>query len=153
MIRTHHVLMACACLVSAGAAIAQRSPESMIPPESQRPPVNQDISTNPSAYDQVNRAIQNEAADKAKQPLGSNGRTRAAAAAEIVIGSPVRDKKGKPVGSVEFVESDGAVVVTGAGKVKVPLEAFGKDQKGLVIGISKADFDKLVTAATGSPAA
>jgi hypothetical protein len=139
-------------LMSAGGAWAQApDPATMTPAYTKRAPEMGDTATNPSDYDRINRATQNlDAQGKARQP--QPGRTRPANAAEILLGSEVRDKRNKPVGTIEMVEADGAVVVTAAGKVKVPLEAIGTDGKGLIIGITKAEFDKLVAAANGSPA-
>lgn len=82
-----------------------------------------------------------------------SGKNRQAAppVVNILAGNEVRDKRGKPVGTVEAVEADGAVVLTPAGKVKVPLDAFGQNAKGLLIGITKSEFDALVAAATSTP--
>ena len=71
-----------------------------------------------------------------------------ASAADLVVGSQVRDKSGAEIGMIEGVEADGVVVASAAGKVKVPTEAFGKDKKGLLLQISKAEFDAAVHSAT-----
>ncbi len=89
--------------------------------------------------------------DRAGGAATGKGRSAAAAPADIVIGKEVRDRKGKVVGLVEAVDADGAVVSTGPARVKVPLDAFGKSAKGLMIGITKAEFDTLVASATGTP--
>jgi hypothetical protein len=60
----------------------------------------------------------------------------------------VRDTKGVHVGVIESVSLAGAILKADGGAVEVPLEAFGKDAKGLLIGMAKADFDKLVAQAT-----
>src|SRR4051812_13351651 len=86
MIRTHRVLALCSCLAWAATAVAQRSPESMIPPESQRPPENRDVSATPSSYDQVTRAIQTQAAERARLSSNGSNQPRPASAAEIEIG-------------------------------------------------------------------
>ena len=70
---------------------------------------------------------------------------------EVIAGAEVRDPKGKVVGRIESVSVGSAVIVTDLGKVEVPLEAFGKDSKGLLIPMSKADFDKAVTEANKTP--
>jgi hypothetical protein len=44
------------------------------------------------------------------------------------------------------------VIVTAAGKVKVPLNAFGKNRAGLLIGMTKRDFEALVAKANAMPA-
>ena len=78
----------------------------------------------------------------------SNARTVPAQPDDVVVGADVRDPKGLVVGRVESVSMSAAVVVTEVGKVEVPLEAFGKNAKGLMIGMSKSDFDKIVAEAT-----
>ena len=78
-------------------------------------------------------------------------RAVAAAAADLVAGSAVRDKAGTPIGTIESVDVTGVVVVSAAGKVKVPAEAFGKDKNGLLIQIGKAEFDAAVAQANITP--
>ena len=93
------------------------------------------------------RAVRDARTSKAKAE--SSG---PAAASDIVSGVEVRDKRNKLVGTIDSVDSDGAVVASAAGKVKVPLDAFGKHSKGLMIGITKSEFETLVAGAVTSPA-
>jgi hypothetical protein len=44
------------------------------------------------------------------------------------------------------------VVKTTGGRVKIPLDAFGKDEKGLVFAISKAEFDQMLAGVSNRPA-
>ena len=111
-----------------------------------------DFASNPSVQDQINRAVTNAPNRGAADAAQGHVRTRPAKPEELVIGSAVRDRKGIAVGTIGIVDSEGAVVETATGKVKVPLDAFGIDKKGIVIGITKAEFDSLVTRATSSPA-
>lgn len=69
--------------------------------------------------------------------------------ADIVAGSPIRDIKGLSIGTVDRLDADGVVVLTQSGRVKVPLDAFGKDAKGLVFAITKAEFDQMVAGTAG----
>jgi hypothetical protein len=69
----------------------------------------------------------------------------AATAADIVAGSQLRDVEGAPLGSVESVDGDSAVVAAGNRKVRVPLIAFGKDTRGLLLGITVAKFQELAS--------
>ena len=69
--------------------------------------------------------------------------------ADIVAGTPIRDMAGLSIGTVDRLDPDGVVVRTGDSRVKVPLEAFGKDSEGLVFAISKAEFDQMVAATAG----
>lgn len=105
---------------------------------------------NLSTRDQVERLKRTKGIEDKKRREGPRG--SAAAAADLVVGASVRDARGTVVGTIETAEADGAIVATGAGKVKVPLEAFGKNRKGLLLGITKADFDAAVAAAVTQPA-
>jgi hypothetical protein len=68
---------------------------------------------------------------------------------DVTAGSEVRDSKGVVIGKIESASMAAAVVVADSGKVEVPLEAFGKNNKGLLLAVSKADFDKMVAGANG----
>jgi hypothetical protein len=78
------------------------------------------------------------------------GRAVAATAADITVGSFFRDSKGHAVGQVETVATDGAVVNTAAGKVKIPLEAFGKDGAGLLLSMTSDELLAAVRQATAA---
>ena len=64
-----------------------------------------------------------------------------ATAADIKAGVAVLDQKGGAVGKVESVETDGVVVSTGTVKAKIPASSFGSSDKGLVIAMTKAEFE------------
>ena len=64
-----------------------------------------------------------------------------ATAADIKAGVPVFDAKGGVVGKVDSVSDKGAVVNTGTVKATVPVASFAKNDKGLVISMSKAEID------------
>lgn len=83
-------------------------------------------------------------------PAGVKGKTRPAVAADLKPGLPLRDIKGVPIGAVARVEQDGIVVDTGKTKIKVPAQAFGKDDLGLLLGISATKFAELVAKAQAS---
>lgn len=74
----------------------------------------------------------------------------AATAADIKAGSSLRDVKGVGIGTVASVDSDGVVVDTGQTKIKVPLMAFGKDDRGLLLAITAAKFNELIAQAKAS---
>jgi len=145
------VLAACAFLPLAP-ALAQLAPgylqqsDSNIAHDQQTPDEVRDRATRNIITNKEEAAAKNRAASKkVKGP-------QPASASDIVPGSEVRDPKGAVIGSVETVDADGAVVTTEIGKAKVPLNAFGKDSHGLVFGISKDDFNKLVVTANAAPA-
>ena len=70
-----------------------------------------------------------------------------ATAADVVAGKTVSSLKGETLGTDETVEADGAVVATAKGKVKIPLEGFGRTDQGLVLAISKEEFEEAVVSA------
>lgn len=81
-------------------------------------------------------------ADKAKP-----SRAVPAKPEDVTAGSEVRDSKGVVLGKVESVSISAAVVAAEGGKVEVPLEAFGKNNKGLLLALAKKDFDAMVAGA------
>ena len=85
-----------------------------------------------------------------EQKSGLKGKAVPAMAADIKAGSPLRDSKGAPIGTVQSVDADGVVVDTGQTKIKVPVVAFGKDDAGLLLGITAARFSELVAGAKKS---
>lgn len=87
--------------------------------------------------------------DQHKDIPKSRDAARPAKAGELSIGATIADNKGAEVGYIKSIDTDGVVVATAAGQVKVPADALGKNKKGLLIGMSKADFDKLVAQAMG----
>jgi len=79
-----------------------------------------------------------------------------ATAADIKSGAQVRDVKGVPIGTIASLgpnevtaDSDQTVIDTGHGKIGVPLSAFGKDDKGLLLSITAQTFNQLVAQANG----
>ena len=74
----------------------------------------------------------------------------AGAAANVTVGATVSDTSGNPVGTIEAVNGDLAVLSTGANKVSLPLSSFGAGTKGPVIAMTKAEVD---AAAAGAAAA
>lgn len=75
------------------------------------------------------------------------GPATAATAADLKPGLALRDSNGVRVGTVSAVDADGVVVDTGSTKIKVPASAFGKDNQGLLLGITAARFNALVAQA------
>jgi hypothetical protein len=65
----------------------------------------------------------------------------AATEADIKAGTDVYDQTGALVGKVDSVSSKGAIVSTGKARAEIPLTSFGKSDKGLVVGITKAELD------------
>lgn len=83
---------------------------------------------------------------KAKPVKGS--RAVPASPEDVTVGSDIRDAKGVVLGKVDSVSMTAAVVAAEGGKVEVPLESFGKNNKGLLLSLTKAQFDAAVAAAS-----
>ncbi len=102
-----------------------------------------DSATRPSILDEINKRTMEAQTNKAAKGNGAV----AAAPEDILAGSTVNDSRGRLIGTVDSVGLTGAIVSTGAAKVEVPLDAFGKNRKGLLLGITKAEFDAAAAAA------
>jgi hypothetical protein len=79
-----------------------------------------------------------------------------ATASDIKPGMLVRDIKGVPVGKIatlgsnEVPDPNQAVIDTGQTKIGVPLDAFGKDDVGLMLSVTAEKFNQLVAQAHAS---
>ena len=82
-----------------------------------------------------------------RDPAGKNGRARPATKGELTPGAIVNDKTGAAIAKIESVDPDGVVVSMGAAKVKVPTEAFGHNKAGLLLDMTKAQFEQVVAQA------
>ena len=65
----------------------------------------------------------------------------AATAADVKAGMPVFDQKGGVVGKIEVVSAKGVVVSTGKVKAEIPVSSFGKNDKGLVMSMTKTELE------------
>jgi hypothetical protein len=103
----------------------------------------------PDIHDQLVTERQRELSEKL-QAMGSAGPSRPAKPSELVIGSAVSDKAGVTMAKIDEVDSDGVVVSTSAGKVKIPADAFGHNKRGLLLDMTKAQFDQIVAKANAA---
>ena len=71
----------------------------------------------------------------------------APAAAAPTVGAKVFDPQGAEVGSIEKVDAANAVVYTGTKRATLPLSAFAKNEKGLLISMSQAQLNAAVASA------
>ena len=83
-------------------------------------------------------------------PRGVKGSPVPAAATDVVPGRPLRDIRGEPIARVDAVDAQGVIVATGTTRVRLPLNAFGKDDLGLLLGITADRFRALVVKATNN---
>jgi hypothetical protein len=138
-----------AVLVPASAANAQAGPPANpggVRPQdvaAQNRQVDSDYNTLAGRGVDVNNADRKGAA-KHRSPVP-------ATAEDIKAGAPVRDVKGVPIGTIASLSSNEImadptqpVIDTGQAKIGVPLNAFGKDDKGLLLSITAEKFNQLV---------
>ncbi|AXB76352.1 hypothetical protein [Novosphingobium sp. P6W] len=71
----------------------------------------------------------------------------AAASATPTVGAKVFDAEGGEVGSVESVQGDVVTVSTGTARAGLPTSAFVTREKGLTIGMNKAQLEAAVNGA------
>jgi len=69
---------------------------------------------------------------------------------DVREGSVVHDTQGGVVGTVESVDERGAVVSTGRARARLPFSSFGRNGRGLVIAMTRAQFEAEVAARTPS---
>ncbi|UAK22936.1 hypothetical protein [Sphingomonas nostoxanthinifaciens] len=71
-----------------------------------------------------------------------------AAAPNVTAGATVSDTSGAPVGTIDSVAGGNAVISTGTAKASIPVSSFAQGDKGLVIGMTKADLEAAVNKAS-----
>jgi hypothetical protein len=148
-----------ALALAGGAAFGQATPQTGAPmgtPGGDAPPGGATAGTTgftssvADQVDQVNRRLNGE-----RQHAASSGahadRARPASAADVIAGAAVSDSAGVQLGTIESVDAEGAVIVTGAGRARIPVEAFGKNSHGLLLQTTKAQFDASVASANATP--
>jgi len=77
----------------------------------------------------------------------------ASAAAAPTVGAKVFDAEGGEVGTVEAIQGDIVTVSTGTARAGLPKTAFVSREKGLTIGMNKAQLEAAVNGAAGQNAA
>lgn len=70
-----------------------------------------------------------------------------AVAAALQVGATVYGPDGAEVGTIESLPAGNAVVFTGTQRATLPAEAFGKNENGLLISMTKAQLEEAVSAA------
>jgi len=85
---------------------------------------------------------------QAAQSAPTTAPAAATTTANVTAGATVVDTTGAPVGTIESVSGGNAVLSTGTVKAAVPVSSFAKGANGLVVGITKADLEAKVQAAT-----
>jgi hypothetical protein len=140
--------------LSAGAATmasAQMGPGSgsPVPGSGDASKISQGNQQSNAAYNQLIGAADSKAT-KGEVKVQSKHSAVPATAADIKQGVALRGIDGAAVGTIDSLAGEQVVVNTGTTKIGVPLVAFGKDEKGLLLSITGAKFAELVAKAQGS---
>jgi hypothetical protein len=105
--------------------------------------------SDPITQYQTQRAMNNLPGQDAKVSA-SMGSARPAKVAELAAGAAVNDKTGVLIARIDKVDADGVIVSAGAAKVKIPTDAFGHNKTGLLLDMTKAQFDQIVAKANAA---
>jgi hypothetical protein len=132
-----NVFAAAVAISLPAAAAAQMSGQSYGQPSSSSPAAQES---------QSSTALTRSAGDA----QADTGEVKEATAADIKAGAQVYDPKGGAVGKVESVAADGVVVSTGSVRAKIPAKSLGKSDKGLVIAMTKSEFEAAAKKAPSS---
>jgi hypothetical protein len=145
-------MLLAAGLLAGSTAYAQAQPGGSLVPGHAQPILGteKNDSTRMTGDDRDARVAAERAVRESRE--GSSGkRNRAVPAnpADLVVGAEVRASDGAPIGTIELVDAGGVQILSGGKRAKIPTDAFGKNRAGLLIGMTKADFDKAVAASLG----
>jgi hypothetical protein len=109
-----------------------------------------DTASEPAMRDKLINGIRADSVDKSADATRASAAYSAPAGPkDIVAGSVLNDRRGKPMGTVEAVDADGVVVGNGTASIKVPHDAFGRNKKGLMLDVTKDEFDSMIAKANG----
>ena len=105
-----------------------------------------DSFSTPDLHDQLLKQRERELSDRlsGQKYLGPS---RPAKTSELAAGTSVNDKTGVAIAKIEKIDPDGVVVSNATGKVKVPADAFGHNKAGLLLDMTKAQFETIVAKA------
>jgi hypothetical protein len=135
---------------------AGRQASAPIPPaETPVPAATAPAPSVPAMPDAAERAADAVEADAVAEAQGTAppaapvqaGPVALATAADVHAGALVHDQSGALVGTVETTDAGGAVVTTGTARARLQLSSFGRNDQGLVIGLTRAQFEAAAAAA------
>ena len=130
-------------ILPASPALAQQAPAGAAPGgepllvKSQEP----DLSTDARSLEDVRYKMDRKNRDTTR---GKKDQARPAQLTDILPGKEVHDTSGQVIALVDKVEGSEAILRSGATVVKVPVEGFGINKKGLLLNLTKPQFDQMV---------
>ena len=107
---------------------------------------NSPSSTNPLDQYLQRKSLQ-DLTDVQRAAISKLGPSRPAKKDELAVGASVNDNTGAPMAKIAELDADGVVVSMGMAKVKVPAQAFGHNKAGLLLDLTKAQFEQVVAQA------
>jgi hypothetical protein len=98
-----------------------------------------------------------QAGQEAAPPAGGAGeggqvQAQAATAADLTAGATISDPSGQPVGTIDSVSDTGVVLKVGERKIQIPTQSVGKNERGLLIPISRTELEAVADKAAGGTA-
>lgn len=83
---------------------------------------------------------------EAQPPVNATATAEAVPATptDLVVGATVRGSDRQPVGTIETADGQSATVVAGTARARLPLNNFRKDGEGLLIAVTRAQFEQAV---------
>lgn len=131
-------------VIAASGAQAQAAPTGPVPGSGDATKISQGTASSQSEYNHlIASGNAKQSATDERRPAKHSAAV-AATAADIKPGSPLRDIKGVPIGTVTQVNADGVIVDTGKTAIEVPLVGFGKNDQGLLLNTTAQHFNELV---------
>jgi hypothetical protein len=130
--------------------MSNSGPSGPVPGSGDSAKITQGNEQNNASYNQLIGAADAKSSVKTEPKGQAHHAAVAATAADIKAGASLRDIKGVAVGTIVSVDGDQAVVDTGKTKIGVPLIAFGKDDQGLLLGMTADKFNELIAKAQAS---
>ena len=80
-------------------------------------------------------------AAQAQQAPSTAAQVAPAASADLAVGTTVYGSDQNPIGTVDQITANGAIVNTGAHEIPLPANAFGSSANGPTLNITKAELD------------
>ena len=146
------MLLASAALLLPAAAVAQETkpatspttaptapPQSTAPGQTETTPGQQQ--TTPGEASDMTPAVTGQTPSGQTTGQTQTVATEKVSKADVKAGATVFDSAGDRVGTIKSVSAKGAVLDTGKVKVTIPLTSLAKSEKGLLVGMSKAEIE------------
>ena len=147
------MLLASAALLLPAAAVAQETkpatsptttaptapPQSTAPGQTETTPGQQQ--TTPGEASEMTPAVTGQTPSGQTTGQTQTVATEKVSKADVKAGATVFDSAGDTVGTIKSVSAKGAVLDTGKVKVTIPLTSLAKSEKGLLVGMSKAEIE------------